>query len=67
MTRLVRLYRSLKGTWRYEIERDDGQLHWGSLHTKNEVRARERYRRLEEGYAEAEATREESEVGRKPA
>ena len=44
--RLVRLFQSDKGIWRYEIERD-GEVRWTSLHTRNEKRAREKYDRLE--------------------
>jgi hypothetical protein len=46
MARLVRLFKSDKGIWRYEIERD-GEVRWTSLHTRNEKRAREKYDRLE--------------------
>jgi hypothetical protein len=46
MARLVRLFKSDKGIWRYEIERD-GEVRWASLHTRNEKRAREQYERLE--------------------
>jgi hypothetical protein len=54
MTRLVRLYRSAKRIWRYEIERD-GVIRWSSLHTRDEVVAREKYRKLQEIFAIAEA------------
>jgi hypothetical protein len=42
----VRLYRSEKGIWHYEVERD-GALYWSSLHTRSEQVARAKYERLE--------------------
>jgi hypothetical protein len=45
MIRMVRLYRSDKGIWRYEIERD-GQIRWSSLRTKNERIARQRFEKM---------------------
>lgn len=44
-TRLVRLYQSEKGIWRYEIERG-GVVRWASLHTRNELAARAAYERM---------------------
>ncbi len=44
--RLVRLYPSPKGIWRYEIERG-GVIHWSSLHTRNEGEARRKYDALQ--------------------
>jgi hypothetical protein len=43
--RLLRLYRSDKGIWRYEIERD-GEVRWSSLRTRSERVARAKYERL---------------------
>ena len=43
--RLVRLFRSERGIWRYEAERD-GELRWASLHTRNEATARRMYERM---------------------
>lgn len=43
--KLIRLYRSDKGIWRYEIERS-GNLYHASLHTRDEAKARAVYDRM---------------------
>ena len=40
--RVLRLYCSRRGIWRYEFERD-GKVYWSSLHTRSESNARARY------------------------
>ena len=45
--RLLRLYRSEKGIWRYEIERD-GKIYWSSLRTRDKRKAVEYYERYKE-------------------
>jgi hypothetical protein len=50
--RLVRLYLSDKGIWRYDIERD-GIVKWSSLHTRDEGEARRKYNRLQRSLMEA--------------
>jgi hypothetical protein len=52
MIRLLRLYRSDKGIWRYEIERD-GQVRWSSLRTRNESVARRKFERMKKAFEEA--------------
>lgn len=49
MTRVLRLYRTDKGIWHYEIERD-GRVYWSSLHTKKEILARARFERIKAAY-----------------
>ena len=44
--RLVRLFQSEKGIWRYEIEKR-GKVFWASLNTRDERKAREFYERME--------------------
>lgn len=51
LARLLRLYRSEKGIWRYEIERN-GELRWVSLHTKDEHKARLAYASLKQWIGE---------------
>jgi len=43
--RLKRLYRSDKGIWRYDIERN-GKVYYASLHTRDEGKARSVYNRM---------------------
>ena len=43
--RIVRLYQSDRGVWRYEAERD-GELRWASLHTSDEAKARRMFDRM---------------------
>ena len=43
--RIVRLYQSDRGIWRYEVERD-GELRWASLHTRDETKARRMFDRM---------------------
>ena len=43
--RIVRLYQSDRGVWRYEAERD-GELRWASLHTRDEAKARRMFDRM---------------------
>ena len=45
-SRLVRLYQSERGIWRYEIERGGGKVRWASLHTRDEAKARRMYERM---------------------
>lgn len=47
--KLLRLYRSEKGIWRYDLERD-GKLFWASLHTRDEREARETYAKIKVNY-----------------
>lgn len=51
--RLVRLYQSEKGIWRYDIERH-GIVHWSSLHTRDEAKARAAYERMRVKFDEYE-------------
>jgi hypothetical protein len=43
--RLLRLYRSDKGVWRYDLERD-GVVRYSSLRTRDERKARADYERI---------------------
>jgi hypothetical protein len=52
MIKLIRLYRSDKGIWRFEMERD-GTLYWASLLTRDEAKARAKYERMERILAHA--------------
>ena len=45
--RLVRLFRSERGIWRYEIEKR-GKIYWASLNTRDEVKARTWYERMKQ-------------------
>lgn len=54
MMRLVSLYRSDKGIWRYEAERD-GKLYWSSLGTRNETAAIHRLANIVRGFEEVNA------------
>jgi hypothetical protein len=47
--RLLRLFRSEKGIWRYEIERN-GEVRWSSLRTRDEKKARAHYDKLRSIY-----------------
>ena len=61
MSRLLRLYRSDKGIWRYDIERDDGRVRWSSLNTRSEHIAWQKFERMKTtmaGAAEWYAQRE---------
>jgi hypothetical protein len=44
--RLMRLFQSEKGIWRYEIEKR-GKRVWSSLNTRDEAKAREFYERMQ--------------------
>lgn len=48
--KVLRLYQSDKGIWRYEIARD-GRVTWSSLHTRDECIARAAYERIVATYA----------------
>lgn len=43
--KMLRLYRSEKGIWRYDIERN-GEVRWASLRTRDKRKAREKYETL---------------------
>ncbi len=43
--KMLRLYQSDKGIWRYEVERY-GKVSWSSLHTRDERVARATYERI---------------------
>jgi hypothetical protein len=45
LPKLVRMYRSTGGIWRYDIERD-GKFYWSSLHTRDEQKARAKYEQM---------------------
>ena len=55
--KLTRLYRSEKGIWRYEIERD-GRLYYASLHTRDEAHARGMYARIAKVLSDWETEKE---------
>jgi hypothetical protein len=46
----IRLYRSEKGIWRYDIERN-GKTYYASLHTRDETKARATYDRMQKTLA----------------
>ena len=52
--RLIRLFQSAKGVWRYEFARD-GEVRWSSLRTRDEHKARKMYDAMRERHDEPQS------------
>lgn len=63
--RLLRLYRSDKGVWRYDLNRD-GKVYWSSLRTRDEAKARMLYAKMQEAISLLEACPRPSQTNKPP-